>query len=339
MVPATRETLTVELRAACDRAGVRILTLGDPGSRAVARLGLAPPLRTDAAGWEIAAALSADALDAPRLPVSPSRITTVWGPHGAPGRSTVAIQLAVELARRGRRTALADADTVAPSLALLLGMDDDAPGLAGACRRAGTGALDPAELSRLSVRLLAGGTEVDVLAGLNRPSRGPAAGDPRGLPHLAGRDDRRRLRGDRRRRRSHPRRRRPPSARRDHRGPGRSRPGRGGGSRRPGGDQSFPPRPRRGPPPRGADADDGGRQSGATGTPRPRRPESDPSHAGEVRRPHRHRLPALRPSCRRCGAAPRPADLRRRPALDDGRRRAPAGGRPRCIRPRGGYCR
>ncbi|WP_249522074.1 P-loop NTPase [Microbacterium sp. ER1] len=179
VVSATRETLTAELRAACDRAGVRILTLGDPESRAVARLGLAPPLRTDAAGWEIAAALSADALDAPRLPVSRSRIMTVWGPHGAPGRSTVAIQLAVELARRGRRTVLADADTVAPSLALLLGMDDDAPGLAGACRRAGTGALDPAELSRLSVRLLAGGTEVDVLAGLNRPSRWPELSDAR----------------------------------------------------------------------------------------------------------------------------------------------------------------
>jgi len=179
VVPATRETLTSELRAACDRAGVRILTLGGTDSRAVARLGLARPLRADAAGWEVAAALAEDAFDSPSAPTSPARITTVWGPQGAPGRSTVAIQLAVELARRGRRTALADADTVAPALALLLGMDDDAPGLAGACRRVETGALDPAELSRLSVRLLAGGAEVDVLAGLNRPSRWPELSDAR----------------------------------------------------------------------------------------------------------------------------------------------------------------
>ncbi|WP_255218714.1 P-loop NTPase, partial [Microbacterium paraoxydans] len=150
VAPATRAVLTPELLSACDRAGVRIVTLGGTDSRAVMRMGLAPPLRTDAPGWEIAAALSTDV----RHPVTgppraASRLTAIRGSHGAPGRSTIAVQLAVELARRGRRTALIDADTVAPSLALLLGMDDDAPGLAAACRRAEAGALDPAELTRL----------------------------------------------------------------------------------------------------------------------------------------------------------------------------------------------
>lgn len=173
VVPATGAVLTHELVTACDRAGVRIVTLGGTDSRAVARLGLAPPLRPDVAGWEIAAALSAGVPAAASHPPSPHRVTTVWGPHGAPGRSTIAVQLAVELACRGRETALIDADTVAPSLALLLGIDDDAPGLAAACRRAEADALDPTELTRLSARLTAGGTEVDVLAGLNRPSRWP----------------------------------------------------------------------------------------------------------------------------------------------------------------------
>ncbi|MEZ0141741.1 P-loop NTPase [Microbacterium sp. NRRL B-14842] len=179
VVPASRAVLTTDLLSTCDRAGIRVLTLGGADGRAAIRMGLAPPLRADAAGWEIAAALSADLQPVAPAPSARPRVIAVWGPHGAPGRSTVAVQLAVELARRGRRTALVDADTVAPALALLLGMDDDAPGLAAACRRAEAGALDPAELTRLSTRLAAGGAEVDVLAGLNRPNRWPELSDAR----------------------------------------------------------------------------------------------------------------------------------------------------------------
>lgn len=181
IVPATRDALTPELIAACDRGGVRIVTLGDSDSRLLTRLGLPTALRTDAPAWEVAAALSTDASRATAVPgsVSPHRITAVWGPHGAPGRSTVAIQLAVELARTGRRTALVDADTVAPSLALLLGLGDDAPGIAAACRRAESGVLDGAELSRLATRVSAGGVEFDVLGGINRPSRWPELAAPR----------------------------------------------------------------------------------------------------------------------------------------------------------------
>jgi Mrp family chromosome partitioning ATPase len=38
------------------------------------------------------------------------RVIVVWGPAGAPGRTTVAAGVAAELARRGLRTALVDAD-------------------------------------------------------------------------------------------------------------------------------------------------------------------------------------------------------------------------------------
>src|SRR5690606_8110270 len=104
----------------------------------------------DTPAWRVVQLLASAPAPAGPAPSRPSRVLAVWGAHGAPGRSTVAIQLAVELSRSGRRTALVDADSVAPSIALQLGLGDDAPGLAAACRRAELGSLDAAELSRLS---------------------------------------------------------------------------------------------------------------------------------------------------------------------------------------------
>lgn len=174
VVPATRAALSAGLVAACDAAGVRIMTLGTGESRLLGRYGLPEALPEDADVWQIAEAL---AEEAPRTVPSGApprrRIVAVWGPHGAPGRSTVAIQLAVELTRTGRRCALVDADTVAPSMALLLGLDDEAPGIAAACRRAELGGLDAAELSRLAAPLETSAGTIEVLAGLNRPSRWP----------------------------------------------------------------------------------------------------------------------------------------------------------------------
>lgn len=180
VVHAVREALTPELVSACDRAGVRIIALGGADSRLLGRLGLAASLRPDAAGWEVAAALAAEA---PAVLVPPSRdphrVIAVWGAHGAPGRSTVAIQLAVELARAGRSTGLVDADTVAPALSLLLGLSDDAPGIAAACRRAERGALDSTELTRLASTITTSGGDIEVLPGINRPSRWPELGAAR----------------------------------------------------------------------------------------------------------------------------------------------------------------
>lgn len=174
VVPASRSVLTSALISACDRAGVRIVALGDSETRLLSRLGLAAALSVDAAGWEVAAALRAE----PPVPSSSGsterhRVIAVWGPHGAPGRSTIAIQLALELSRTGRSTALVDADTVAPSLALLLGISDDSPGIAAACRRAERGGLDAAELTRLATTVATSAGDVEVLPGINRPSRWP----------------------------------------------------------------------------------------------------------------------------------------------------------------------
>lgn len=174
ILPATRSALTSELVQACDRSGVRIITLGTGDSRLLGRYGLPEALPEDADAWQIADALS-DEAPITTTPEAPSnrRVIAVWGPHGAPGRSTVAIQLALELMRAGRSCALVDADTVAPSLALLLGLGDDAPGIAAACRRAELGGLDAAELGRLATRVETSAGSLEVLGGLNRPSRWP----------------------------------------------------------------------------------------------------------------------------------------------------------------------
>ena len=180
IVPATRAVLTPELVTACDRAGVRLVPLGDGDSRVLARYGLAVALPADASGWEVAGALAVEvpnaAADTAGARSAPHRVSVVWGPSGAPGRSTMAIQLAVELRRSGRRTALVDADTVSPSLALLLGLGDDAPGIAAACRRVELSALDSTELTRLASVLSTSAGEIDVLGGINRPSRWPELG-------------------------------------------------------------------------------------------------------------------------------------------------------------------
>jgi MinD-like ATPase involved in chromosome partitioning or flagellar assembly len=74
-------------------------------------------------------------------PVSPGRVVTVWGPAGAPGRTTVAVGLAAEIARRRRRTILVDADPYGGAVAQQLGILDEVSGLLSAARLATAGQL------------------------------------------------------------------------------------------------------------------------------------------------------------------------------------------------------
>lgn len=67
------------------------------------------------------------------------RTLVVWGPAGAPGRSTLALALASALAALGRPTALVDADVAGGTLAQQLGVLDDLSGVLAACRAAGNG--------------------------------------------------------------------------------------------------------------------------------------------------------------------------------------------------------
>jgi MinD-like ATPase involved in chromosome partitioning or flagellar assembly len=98
------------------------------------------------------------------------RLVAVWGPTGAPGRTTVAVTVAAELAALGAHTLLVDADTYGPSIAQVLGMLDESGGIAGAVRSANHGALDLDRLAQLSPSI---GATLQVLTGLPQPSRWP----------------------------------------------------------------------------------------------------------------------------------------------------------------------
>ncbi|MFE5294690.1 CpaE family protein [Isoptericola sp. NPDC056618] len=116
------------------------------------------------------------------------RVVAVWGPVGAPGRTTTALELAAALGGlsrgrrrhgRARREAVAtaaehalvvDADTYGASVAARLGLLDDAPGLAAVTRAAAHGSLDLPTLARHSPVV---GGRLRVLTGITRAARWP----------------------------------------------------------------------------------------------------------------------------------------------------------------------
>lgn len=119
------------------------------------------------------AALRSIAKDVVEQPVQadePGHLVAVWGPTGAPGRSSVAVALAAELAALGCDTLLVDADVYGGVIGQLLGLLDESPGLAAACRLANTGALDADSLAGLSREVL---PNLRVLTGISRADRWP----------------------------------------------------------------------------------------------------------------------------------------------------------------------
>ena len=98
------------------------------------------------------------------------RVVAVWGPTGAPGRTTVAVGVASELAVLGWPTLLVDADVYGGVVAQVLGLLDESPGLAAACRLANAGALDGPALAGLARQLT---PALRVLSGIARADRWP----------------------------------------------------------------------------------------------------------------------------------------------------------------------
>lgn len=95
------------------------------------------------------------------------KIIAVWGTHGAPGRSTLALALAAYLNEQGS-TILVDCDINAPAQVQLLGLPEDSSGLASAARLATHGELDS---TRLVQTLLSAKADLQVLTGLGRSGR------------------------------------------------------------------------------------------------------------------------------------------------------------------------
>lgn len=96
------------------------------------------------------------------------QIVTVCGPVGSPGRSTLAVNLAAELAGSGAEVLLVDADIWAGSLRQMLGIVEDSAGLAAAIRAGDQGTLTPASLRRLISQVA---PRLQLLPGLGRAHR------------------------------------------------------------------------------------------------------------------------------------------------------------------------
>ncbi len=169
-------------RTRLERIGVEVLVADDTGPAALLQA-VRLAMTTDVAGASAAAAhrVVADVRSSlpPTTPVSEpgplesagiGRVIAVWGPAGAPGRSTVAAGLAVEMAATGASTLLVDADVYGGVLGSAFGLLDESPGLAGACRLAANGKLDLIELTRLAWSV---GPDLRLLTGITRADRWP----------------------------------------------------------------------------------------------------------------------------------------------------------------------
>ncbi len=181
-------------------AGVAVVGLVPPDDEAAERrlrqLGVVHVLPSDASAEQMSSAVidavvaltptpgDLSALSDPRsaLPEPPQgteeppvlpgagRVVAVWGPTGAPGRTTVAVALASESAELGLPTLLVDADVYGGVVAQVLGLLDEAPGLAAACRAANNGTLDLPTLTGLARQLT---PALRVLSGIARADRWP----------------------------------------------------------------------------------------------------------------------------------------------------------------------
>lgn len=103
----------------------------------------------------------------------PGEVVVVWGPHGAPGKTTVAVNLAAEAAASGQRVVLIDADTYGAAVASHLGLFDEAAGVGILCRLADEAAPAQRLMERALVRVNIAGSSLLVATGLPRSSRWP----------------------------------------------------------------------------------------------------------------------------------------------------------------------
>lgn len=126
-----------------------------------------PPVRT---GFFTRARRKAADDGLPQLNL-PSAVLAIWGPAGSPGRTTLATNLALELATV-HSVILIDADSYGGSVALRLGIGDESSGLASSCRLAGLGALNSEQVQPLLTQA-PGRPGLKVLTGIVNPLRWP----------------------------------------------------------------------------------------------------------------------------------------------------------------------
>jgi MinD-like ATPase involved in chromosome partitioning or flagellar assembly len=190
LVDADLPGLDADAVSVLARSGVGVVVVGsassedDTGRDRLLRLGARDVVTPDLAGVDEALlrAAAAGAQSAAPRPAEPAealggqgedgaRVVVVWGPAGAPGRTTTAVGVAAELAHRGRSTLLVDADPYGGAVAQHLGVLDAASGLLAAVRAANAGELDATRLAGLARCVGSGASPLRVLTGLPRPDR------------------------------------------------------------------------------------------------------------------------------------------------------------------------
>jgi MinD-like ATPase involved in chromosome partitioning or flagellar assembly len=164
------------------RSQVRVLSVvaaasADEQGRRSSRLGIQASISDDQIADLAAAVRETEVAPVPEAgpgapePAPPAGVRgyviAVWGPAGAPGRTTLAVALAAELAARGRRTTLVDADPYGGAVAQQLGVLDEVSGLLAAARLSGSGLME----SRFASVQRAMGEHLTVVTGLPRADR------------------------------------------------------------------------------------------------------------------------------------------------------------------------
>ncbi|WP_243063568.1 regulator [Humibacter sp. RRB41] len=180
VIGAAKGRLTAEVVATCDRSGVRLVVLAASESERRHALSLGVHDALDAASdWD---ALEPSLRGVPVVPPraggpvgseDAARVVAVWGPAGAPGRTSFAITMAAELAALGHSVVLADADPYGGAIAPALGLLDEAPGFAATCRLAASDSLTHDELTRVAQRYSSPRGAFWVLTGIGRAARWP----------------------------------------------------------------------------------------------------------------------------------------------------------------------
>ncbi|MDP3969707.1 MAG: hypothetical protein Q8Q02_15660, partial [Nocardioides sp.] len=183
------------------KAGLGVLVCaGDPGTAERARnLGAAGVVGPDQDDWPRAVRDAVPAAPAPVEPPDPGaptpelpeahragEVVVVWGPGGAPGRTTVAVGVAAAAAAPGRASVLLDADPAGGTVAQHLGLLDEVSGVLAAARLGNQGRLDEDRMAAClrTVSPRRGGA-VEVLTGFPRPDRWSDL-RPGALPDLVG---------------------------------------------------------------------------------------------------------------------------------------------------------
>lgn len=157
------------------RMGIPVTLSADVGAEAiiaaVQELPDLPPVDTWALGSVNAVPLTdpATGVGGPTGPGFTGQVLAIWGPTGAPGRTTVALGVAWEAAAAGIPTLLIDADSYGGVIANALGLLDESPGLAAACRIAAGGTLTHTDLAALCWQV----GPLQVLTGIARADRWP----------------------------------------------------------------------------------------------------------------------------------------------------------------------